>query len=403
MNRVSASGRTRPELTARLFVRRAALSLLFLAGTAGELRAVDLGGGLQIFGHFTQAYGESSVGRIVGTAEGGSTDLRKIAVQLRWERSESDLVVIQLSHERLGDDIFEPQEDEVEIDWAFYERRIGSNSALKIGRLNIPLGIYNEVRDIGTVLPFFNLPVSFYTGVLSSAETVDGLSLEHTFGARSQWPVEVDLYFGGWDTFQQQVHPDADFNLVNFEARAEDGIGVQLWLDTPIQGVRLGAGSLTWLLDGPLSVPGTKDRWHSYHLSVDVNLEKFMFRGEVRSWDFDLDFGSFLNLGASLPARAERDGYYLQLGYWVTPKIGLFGQLDDVALDNDVGIFADVDDFHHDLALSLNYRLESDLLLKAEFHRADTRFPLGTPEIEQSPELPPIEVDWALVSLSVSF
>ena len=39
----------------------------------------------------------------------------------------------------------------------------------------------------------------------------------------------------------------------------------------------------------------------------------------------------------------------------------------------------------------------------AEFHRADTRFPLGSPEVMQSPDRPPIEVDWALVSLSVSF
>ena len=79
-----------------------------------SLRAADLPEGLQIFGHLTQAYGESSLGSIRGTSEDGSTDLRKIAIQFRWEKSETDLVVIQLSHEKIGNDIFQPTEKELE-------------------------------------------------------------------------------------------------------------------------------------------------------------------------------------------------------------------------------------------------------------------------------------------------
>lgn len=368
-----------------------------------ELEATELPGSLQIFGHLTQAYGESSLGSIQGASEEGSTDLRKIAIQFRWEKSATDVVVIQLSHERLGDDIFQPKSEELEVDWAFYERRLGHNTSLKLGRLNVPLGIYNEVRDVGTLLPFFNLPISFYAGVLSSAETVDGLSVAHTFRARSNWPLETEVYFGGWNTFQQQVRPDLEFNLTNLEARAEDGIGLQFWLETPIPGVRLGAGHVTWLLDGPLSLQGTKDRWNSYHLSIDVNLEKWMFRGEVRNWTFDQDFGAFLGLPLSVPGRARRDGYYVQFGRWLTPKLGLFGQFDEVGLDNNVGLIDRLDDFHRDRAVSLNYRFETDLLAKIEFHRADTRFPLGAPDVVQSVGEPPIEVDWAILGLSVSF
>ncbi len=292
---------------------------------------------IRLFGHLTQAYGVSSKGSILGTTEGGTTDLRNVAVQFRWEKSERDSVVVQLSHEQRGDDIFAPARDEVEVDWAFYERRLGEYSTLKVGRLNVPLGIYNEVRDVGTLLPFFNLPISIYAGVLSSAETVDGVSIAHTFAPRSEWALDVELYHGGWDTFQQRVDVDSKFGIVNLDARAEDALGVQLWLDTPIQGLRFGVGTLTWLLSGPLTAPGTRDRWDTYHASIDASGDRWVLRAERRRWRFDQDFGAFLDLPVSIRGKAQRDGYYVQLGVWLSPQIGLFGQFDRAEFEGQPG------------------------------------------------------------------
>lgn len=359
---------------------------------------------LQIFGHLTQAYGESSQGSIQGATEEGTTDLRKIAVQFRWEISERDTAVVQLAHERRGNDFLFPEHDEVEIDWAFYEMRPTPTTTLKVGRLNVPLGIYNEVRDVGTLLPFFNLPISFYAGVLDSAETVDGISVAQTIVPRSDWNLETEFYYGGWDTFQQQVKPEEEFGIVNLDARAEDGLGVQLWLNTPIEGLRLGAGALTWLLNGPLSLPGSKDRWKTHHFSLDASFEKWMFRAEHRKWRFDQDFGAFAGLPDSLPGKAEREGFYVQLGVWLTPAIGLFGQFEDTSLRDNLNLFPRLEDFHRDKALSLNYRLRPDLLFRLELHAADTRLPLADPELP--PDIigrGPIEVEWAILAFSVSF
>lgn len=374
--------------------------LLCLGLGGGIALAADPPSALQVFGHLTQAYGESDRGSIQGATEDGTTDLRKIAVQFRWQKSQDETVVVQLSHERRGDDIFFPNDNELEIDWAFYERRLGPDSVLKVGRLNVPLGIYNEIRDVGVLLPFFNLPISFYGGVLSSAETVDGISFAHSFAPRSDWALEAEVYLGGWDTFQQQFDEQSRFGLVNLEARAEDGLGLQLWLDTPVQGLRLGAGALTWLLDGPISTPGTKDRWNSYHLSIDATRERWMFRAEVRRWRFDQDFRRFFGIPGSMPGRAGRDGFYAQAGVWLTPEIGLFGQYESTSLENNLGL-PQLDDFHRDKALSLNYRFGPDLLAKVEYHSAATRFPLGDPSLQGSGR--PVDVDSMFVGLSVSF
>lgn len=373
---------------------------LALGLPAGAARAESPTGKLRIFGHLSQAYGRSERGSIQSSTEGGTTDVGNIAVQFRWEISPEDTAVIQLSHERRAEDIFSPDQDELQIDWAFYERRLAENTSLKVGRLNVPLGIYNEIRDVGTLLPFFNLPISFYTGVLSTAETVDGISLSHTFAARSDWDLEVDVYYGGWDTFQQQLNEQARFDLVNLEARAEDGFGVQLWLNTPIRGLRLGAGGLTWLLDGPLTPPDTKDRWDSYHVSLDMSVDRWMLRSEYRRWRFDLDLGGFQDIpGVSLPAIARREGFYVQAGVWVTPKIGLFGQFDTASLENNLGLIPETRDFHDDLALSVNYRFRPDLVARVEYHWSDTRFPLG----ETVPQPGAVEVGWLTAALSISF
>ncbi len=375
-------------------------AIVLLGLAAGPLLAEDPPKQFQVFGYLTQAYGRSSRGSILGTEEDGSTDLGNVALQFRWNKSPRETVVVQLAHERRGDDLFLPKNEDVDIDWAFHERRLGNNTALKIGRLNIPLGIYNEVRDVGTLLPFFSLPISFYPGVLSSAETVDGVSLSHTFCARCEWALDTELYFGGWDTVQQKVNVDSEFGLINLDARAEDGVGVQLWLNTPVQGLRLGAGANTWLLDGPVSAMG-RDRWNSYHLSVDMAGDRWLFRAERRHWEFDQDFGAFFDLPSSLVGEAHRDGFYLQAGAWVTANLGFFAQFEKTSIDDDAG-FPSLDDFHEEAALSVNYRFDPDFLARIEFHTAETRLPLGRPG-GGGVGADPADVDWAIVALSVSF
>jgi hypothetical protein len=259
------------DMKSRLYLARAAifvLGLFMLLLLPGHLKAEEPK--FQIFGHLTQAFGWSDQGSIRGTTEEGTSDLRNLVIEFRWVKSAKETVVIQLSHERCGVDFLFPEEDQIEVDWPFYQRNIGTETDLKVGRLNIPLGIYNEIHDVGTLLPFFDLPLSFYADVLSSAETVDGVSLAHTFAARSTWDLETTLYLGGWETVEQQVDLEERFLVRNLEAHAEDGVGVQSWLNTPVPGIRIGAGHLTWQLEGPLSGPDVRNRWESTHVSFEL-------------------------------------------------------------------------------------------------------------------------------------
>jgi hypothetical protein len=153
-----------------------------------------------------------------------------------------------------------------------------------------------------------------------------------------------------------------------------------------------------------VSPPGTKERWDSFHLSLDLTVDPWIVRSEYRRWKFDQDFGGFLNLPVSLPGKAEREGFYAQVGVWATPKIGLFGQFEKTGLENNLELLTNVEDFHEDLAFSLNYRFRPDLVARVEYHWANTQFPLAEPT-----GLPPIgeqrsvDVNWLIMALSASF
>src|SRR5205085_12405810 len=111
------------------------------------------------------------------------------------------------------------------------------STGLKVGKVQIPLGIYNEVRDVGTVLPFYRPSFNFYGEGAFTSETVDGIVVSHNFFNDSAWSVDADAYFGGWDLIE------TDFaSNVSSRARVENTVGTQIWLNTPINGLRLGTG-----------------------------------------------------------------------------------------------------------------------------------------------------------------
>lgn len=54
---------------------------------------------------------------------------------------------------------FEP---DVKLDWAFYERKLGQDTSIRVGRIPQPMGLLNETRYVGTLLPFYRAPYNFY-------------------------------------------------------------------------------------------------------------------------------------------------------------------------------------------------------------------------------------------------
>ena len=327
---------------------------------------------ITMHGYLTQAYARSDGHQFLGIPEEGTADYRTAALQIRADIGASDFFVVQLSHERLGESPVQDLKDDVEVDWLFYEHRF-EKSSVKVGRVQIPFGIYNEVKDVGTLLPFYRPSHNLYGEAAYSSETVDGIVLSRTFDLGGGWGLDTDLHYGNWQFIERDLQGGYTANDV------KDSLGVELWLDTPVSGLRVGAGAVQYEID-----PATADEstWYHYHVSLSGEFERFAVHAELKN--VDIEIGN-VYLG------------YVHLGFHLTDRITLNAQRDgfDFKLDGTPRMHIDEDD-----ALGVSFAWKPTVLLKAEHHWNEGNFWL-----EDVPQFgaPVQKTRYWILSLSTSF
>ncbi len=351
----------------------------------------------------------------LGIPEDGTFDYRTMAIQFRYDISPKDVMIIQFSSRSLGDSPIQDVEDEIELDWAFYERRLTDHTSIKVGRVQIPLGIFNEIRDVGTILPFYRPSFLLYREGTFTSETIDGVVFSHTFGAASDWSLDFDVYLGEWELVE------VDFQSADktaFIARAEDAWGVQLWLNTPLSGLRLGAAYHEEEISGGVvpgfRLPGESVPQETTWLSLDFASDKIVARAEARFFDLKRS-GTFF--------ASEFFEYYVQLGWHATEKFRIYAQYEDGSAETDASelsrLFAplfglpvvqDLDvTFRTDFGVALNYLFSPNLVLKVEHHfdvdnEQFTFVPNGFPPTGLVPlNGTASDGDYSILSLSASF
>ncbi|HEY0783130.1 MAG TPA: hypothetical protein VGE98_11785 [Thermoanaerobaculia bacterium] len=352
----------------RIPAARAALALLaavaFAAAAAAQTSAGDsttapteASSKLSFHAYINQAYARSDDHQIYGIPTDGTTNYASLAVQLRYQLTPDDSVAVQLGHDRLGKSTLNSVSDDVSLDWAFYQRRLTDETSVKVGRVQLPLGIYNEVQDVGTVLPLFTAPQTIYLKTRTT-EAVDGLMLSHSFGAKSPWSVDSDFYAGSWDRTEQSPGTGT-----LARARAEDAFGTQLWLNTPLSGVRFGLAALTFEETGGLNQVKPKDHVRVAVLSYDGTFDRFFTRAEY--------------LYAQQPARLAPGfvsdklvyfAYYGQVGYAITPQLKVNLQAEQAKYDLNLGSGAVLT--NRDVALGLAFFFNATTVFKLEGHHS---------------------------------
>src|SRR5260370_14664662 len=135
----------------------------------------------------------------MGLTPQGTADYRRAAIVARYSPTPQNAFVVQLGHRRLGDSPTMKFEDNLKVDMAFYEHRFGSGTSLRVGKSALPSGIFNEIRYVGTLLPFYRAPYSVYGEGTNTSETLNGVFVSHRLRAREPSELVTDLYPGGFD------------------------------------------------------------------------------------------------------------------------------------------------------------------------------------------------------------
>ena len=160
---------------------------------------------LSVHGYLNQAYAFTDGKSIFGITKDGTTDYRHLALQFRNDVDESNVFIIQLSHRREGNSPEMQFHDDVELDWAYFEHRFSENFSIKIGKIQLPLGIYSEIRDVGVLLPFYQIPYMPYGESSYMSETIDGFSFKHTLPLSDNSSIESDLFVGQWRWIEWEI------------------------------------------------------------------------------------------------------------------------------------------------------------------------------------------------------
>jgi hypothetical protein len=295
-------------------------------------------------GFISQAYAASN----------GSLTLA--AVQMRVDVTPEDGFAVQLDHERLGASPAGKFEPDLNLEWLFYERRFGAGSA-RVGRVKIPFGIYNEVRDVGILLPFYSPSQDFYGLGSFTTETVDGLAVSYPFDLGGGWQLDVDAYGGNWRFLALAL----DGQLK--ESKARGSAGGELWLTTPWRGLRLGAGGMRFTAQTP---GDPKANLRVGHVSLEWDLGRAVAHAEYKSTSYEL---------GQLVHATEHAGY-LHLGVHLSDRLVANAQagFSDAAI-KELHRTVHLD---RDLAAGMSYAFLNKFVLKLEHHWKNG-YPLDAP------------------------
>ena len=110
----------------------------------------------------------------------GTADYRRAAIVARFAPNPTDNGLRRpVGNRRLGDSPTMQFEEDLKIDMAFYEHRFGDRTSIRVGKAALPIGIYNEARYVGALLPFYRAPFAMYGEGSFTSETINGLLLSH--------------------------------------------------------------------------------------------------------------------------------------------------------------------------------------------------------------------------------
>lgn len=349
--------------------------LVLLAGvvafsTAAQAADADK---LQIRGFLTQAYAEATDVATQGIPTDGTFDYRSLAVLFRYQVNDDMSMVVQLEHEENGIAAADEFRDEIELGWAYVEFDFGKSS-LRVGRAPRPFGIYNEIRDVGPLLPFFRPPTAIYSDSGFSLEGVDGAVLSHSFASDSAWNLDANLYVGEWsnlDTSNRQM--------------TNELLGLRVWLNTPYQGLGFGAG-----YEDSDAKDGGSDL-ESVILSAEGAVGRVEAKAEYRSIDFE--GGGF-------------DAGYVYVGFELGGGFSLNLQHEQSELALTVPFFgATKSDLLRDHAVGLNYAWTPATVLKLEHHWGEG-FSLDEPPPDFTTRFfsnRPFDTNYFILSFSVAY
>jgi hypothetical protein len=391
------------------------------------LGSTSAGAGQPVFhGVISQGYLNSKEYNYLAPSEAGTFAYNEVLLNVSSSVTDNLRVGVQFMGRNFGAN----GNDDLVVDWAYGDWRLRSEFGLRIGKVKMPFGFYNQTRDVDMVRTAILLPQSVYTeNFREIMNGFEGISAYGSAGVGENASVEYDAFVGTVDLDRTQ-YGESILNddivrqvyglpmpIAETSTEAKSVWGGALRINSPVQGLRVGASILRTQFHtrstmlGPLG-PFTADLnvalkdW--YVLSGEYTTEKLLLATEyTRLWaDYAFE-GIPVPTGVPSPAVVSysgaakdfRGGYYglatWQFNSWF--QLGGYYSVYYKDFNERQG------DFHSnqkDLALTARFDLTDYWLLKLEVHLVK-----GTGDVDPTLNLDNTFAteDWHLLGVKSTF
>ena len=385
----------------------ACFALLAWAAMAHGVEMMD--GRLQVHGFLTQGIVVTSDNNFMGGSDDdGSLDLREIGLNFSLRATPDLHFSGQLLSHRSGEmDDGGVQLDYGMVDWTLLSGEQG-RGGLRLGRVKLPYGFYNETRDVAYTRPAAVLPQPIYFEMTRNLQmSADGISIYGEFYGEA----------GNLYASYQLGYPQADDRSVeaaflgrnmggHFEANLSHLVNVTYEGD----GGRYKLG-MTYGWVGMDYQRGTADpvtsgsvKFRPVIVSAQYNAEKWSLTAE-----HFYEFFQFDEFGPLLDSSPVARSYYLQGAYRPAPKWEIFARYDAFFRDQDDSNGKDwhartgLPDFMayaKDWSAGVRYDVNENFMVRAELHRVNGTGWLSSLE---NPDPLGLEQHWNMFMLLGSF
>lgn len=355
---------------------------LVVAAASSSYAAVTVGNtNVQVGGFFSQGYLKSSKNNYPFEAKDGTWDFREMGLNVSTTVG---------SHLRLGAQGFAQRlgnygDDKVILDWAVADYNFRQEIGVRAGRIKYPKGLYGEALDVDAIRPFIFLPSSLYSPVLRDfSSSFDGAMIYGTLSTEKAGSVDYKVFYGdiamNTDQGVADFFNDTGYFAGGVRSLEVDHIkGAALDWSTPVQGLKLHL-SYSQLSEAKGRGPFAPMPVLPLLIGVSIDYTTVGLEYTYNDWTFAAEWQdqSGDSLVQALPA-VNNAGDYGSKNYYVSIARRLgekweLGAYFSKSESKDTDSAPDAANHLDDLALSVRYNVNENVILKAEYHSIDGRY-----------------------------
>lgn len=398
------------------------LLFLFLFN-ASIVSAFDVAG-VEIHGFISQGYLKSDDNNYLANTEDGTCEFTEVGINFSKEFDK-----VRIGLQLLSRDLGDFGNNDIKLDWAIGDYRFNDLLGIRIGKVKMPMGLYNQERDLDMLRTSVFLPSAIYDeGTRDFNDTFQGAEIYGDLDARALGSFEYELFYGTTNVDEESVYArnikDGMQNDIpgstmgsDFSIEADYVAGAALRWALPIDGLRVSGTYRTaeaeitssidasYLPDGTGSFRSEVKEATVWVASIEYSWMDLTLTAEYAEDKIELASG-IAGMGAPSEATLHSAGWYVQASWrftdWFAASLAyaeFYPDKDDK--DGDTQIAAGNPDYYawkKEIVSSLRFDVGYNFIIKAETH-----FVNGAAQTYNFNNPSGRDKDWILYVLKASF